>query len=63
MFQNTESKKQTRNLIGLKLKKLLSTTRAYSIAKPLLYTLLFIHFSACFWCFLHAIQDQSFFSK
>ena len=63
MFQNTESKKQTRNLIALKFKKVFSTSRAYAISKPLLYTLLFIHFSACFWCFLHSMQDQSFFSK
>jgi hypothetical protein len=63
MFQNTESKKQTRNLIALKLKKVFSTSRAYTISKPLLYTLLFIHFSACFWCFLYFIQDESCFSR
>jgi len=63
MFQNTESKKQTRNLIGLKLKNLFPVGSAYTIAQSLLFTLVFIHISACFWCLIHSVQDCSWLTK
>ena len=63
MFQNTESKKQTRNLIALKLKNLFPTGSTYAIVQSLLFTLAFIHISACFWCLIHSVQSRSWLTR
>ena len=59
MFQNTESKKQTRSLVSSYLKRIFSTSRAYFIAISLIYTLFFIHVSACLWILMSNVQDTS----
>ena len=55
MFQNTESKKKTRNLVIEKL-KLVFSSQYMVIVQSLLASMCFIHVSACIWVFVHNVS-------
>lgn len=57
LFQNSESKKSTRSMIVDKMKYLLSSAKVYHITTSLILAFLFIHVSACLWCFITNIEE------
>lgn len=63
MFQNTESKKKTRNMVVEKLKLIFSSSQGLFIASSLMITLFFIHIMACIWCVLLSLQQYSWLDK
>ena len=52
MFQTTESKRISRNMLYQKFKNLFSSTTTAYILSSLTITIIFIHVTACLWVFL-----------
>ena len=60
LFQSTESKKMSRNMIIDRIKQLFSSVKVYYIVSLLLIAVLFLHIATCLWCFILTFEpDQN----
>lgn len=57
LFQRTPTKLASRELVYERIKLLVTNGNTLHILKSIFFTLLFIHLSACFWCYFCRLND------